>query len=54
MSVVNESSRQWFISNSLKFRVGRVFVNGKMTVSLAVSALIKGMIFFSLRVAASF
>ena len=25
---------QWFASNSLKFRVGGVFVNGKMTVSL--------------------
>ena len=25
---------RWFASNSLKFRVGGVFVNGKMTVSL--------------------
>ena len=26
---------RWFASNSLKFRVGGVFVNGKMTVSLS-------------------
>ena len=29
---------RWFAGNSLKFRVGGVFVNGKMTVSLPVQA----------------
>ena len=28
---------RWFASNSLKFRVGGVFVNGKMTVSLPLA-----------------
>ena len=29
-----DSGAWWFVSNSLKFRVGSVFVNGKMTISL--------------------
>ena len=30
-----DNGAQWFAGNSLKFRVGGVFVNGKMTISLS-------------------
>ena len=33
-----DNGARWFTGNSLKFRVGGVFINGKMTVSLPHSA----------------
>ena len=41
-----DNGARWVADNSLKFRVNGVFVNGKMTISLAASALIKSMMFF--------